>query len=579
MGLVWTIVGLITGLSTLAFIELAKRYRLDWKAWSGLAVGEFLLLFCIAWSAASVAEGVPRSASMGLIMFGGAGRVTLILTWRLFIDGNEVGPETEATAETIGPNEVSDTENQSGTDGSSRREFFGQSLLQAIGLKQAAIASTAAVGAAGAATVAIIKSSGKPLDDVPNEISDDYKPFDQRQMVFTFIRSKKLQEQYPERVQAWEKRAHERGKDFFKVATAMQTQYSKEPDNNTPGYQQIDYALMNAAWHTNNTQSGASAFGQPGQGVYTFDQSDVAEQQWKFDTESEAATHIKSAAKLFGAVRCGITRNDERWNYDPIYDPIEDKELSWEDDFPFKPKTVIVLLIQQDYFAMSTAPAPPASAASGQGYSEMTVVAGQLAKFIRLLGYQAVGSGNDLGLSVPYAVAAGLGENSRAGWLIAPGLGPNIRICKVYTDLDFIEYDQPRDYSITNFCVHCKRCADACPSQAITHDPLPTLQPQYEGADDPDYGFTTNKGVLKWHSDHKKCYEYWVESGSSCAACVATCPYNKPDFWHHDLVDTANVITPGPLHYFMKEMDKVFGYGVTNDPEKTKAFWKTGEEI
>jgi reductive dehalogenase len=578
MGLAWTIVGLITGLSALAYVELAKRFRLDWKAWCGLLLGEFLILFCIAWSAASVAEGVPRSASMGLIMFGGIGLVTLILTWRFFINGTQIvtkTPQPEASE----PDAESATSEGSESDGASRREFFGQSLLQAIGLKKAAIAGTAAVGAAGAATVAVIKSSGRPLDDVPNEISDDYEPFDQRKMVFTFIRSAKLQEKYPERVAAWEKRAKERGKDFFKVATAMQTQYSKEPDNNTPGYQQIDYALMNAAWHTNNTQAGATAFGQPGQGVFTFDQSDVAKQQWKFNTEREAATKIKSAAKLFGAVRCGITRNDERWNYNPIYDPIEDKELSWEDDFPFKPKTVIVLLIQQDYFAMSCAPAPPASAASGQGYSEMTVVAGQLARFIRLLGYQAVGAGNDLGLSVPYAVAAGLGENSRAGWLIAPGLGPNIRICKVYTDLDFVQYDVPRDYSITNFCVHCKRCADACPSQAITHDALPTLQPNYEGADDPDYGFTTNKGVVKWHSDHKKCYEYWVESGSSCAACVATCPYNKPDFWHHDLVDTMNVITPGPLHYFMKEMDKVFGYGSTNDPEKTEAFWRTGEEI
>jgi hypothetical protein len=29
----------------------------------------------------------------------------------------------------------------------------------------------------------------------------------------------------------------------------------------------------------------------------------------------------------------------------------------------------------------------------------------------------------------------------------------------------------------------------------------------------------------------------------------------------------------------MKEMDKVYGYGDTNNPEKTEAFWKTGEEI
>jgi hypothetical protein len=31
----------------LAYIELAKRYRLDWKAWGGLIIGEFLILFFI----------------------------------------------------------------------------------------------------------------------------------------------------------------------------------------------------------------------------------------------------------------------------------------------------------------------------------------------------------------------------------------------------------------------------------------------------------------------------------------------------------------------------------------------------
>jgi uncharacterized protein with FMN-binding domain len=42
-------------------------------------------LFCIAWSTASLAEGEPRAASMGLIVFGGAGVLTLVLTWRLFL--------------------------------------------------------------------------------------------------------------------------------------------------------------------------------------------------------------------------------------------------------------------------------------------------------------------------------------------------------------------------------------------------------------------------------------------------------------------------------------------------------------
>lgn len=85
MGLMWFTVGLLAGLCVLAALELNKRFVVDWIGWSGLATGWFLLLFCIAWSTASVFEGVPRAASMGLLMFGGAGLIVLILTWRLFI--------------------------------------------------------------------------------------------------------------------------------------------------------------------------------------------------------------------------------------------------------------------------------------------------------------------------------------------------------------------------------------------------------------------------------------------------------------------------------------------------------------
>jgi len=85
MGLMWFLVGLIAGLSVLAAGELYKRFDIDWRGWIGLALGEFLVLFCIAWSTASVFEGVPRAASMGLLMFGGAGLVVLVLTWRLFV--------------------------------------------------------------------------------------------------------------------------------------------------------------------------------------------------------------------------------------------------------------------------------------------------------------------------------------------------------------------------------------------------------------------------------------------------------------------------------------------------------------
>ena len=88
MALMWFSVGLITGLSVFAFFELHKRFDVNWLGWSGLVLGEFLVLFCIAWSTASIFEGVPRAASMGLLMFGGAGLVVLVLTWRLLIQKN-----------------------------------------------------------------------------------------------------------------------------------------------------------------------------------------------------------------------------------------------------------------------------------------------------------------------------------------------------------------------------------------------------------------------------------------------------------------------------------------------------------
>ena len=85
MGLMWFTLGLLVGLSALGAVELRKHFRVDWRGWTGLAVGIVLVLFCIAWSVAALAEAEPRAASMGLLLFGGAGVAVLALTGRLLI--------------------------------------------------------------------------------------------------------------------------------------------------------------------------------------------------------------------------------------------------------------------------------------------------------------------------------------------------------------------------------------------------------------------------------------------------------------------------------------------------------------
>jgi hypothetical protein len=85
MGLMWFSVGFIVGISVLIAKTLHERFEIDWRGWAGLALGEVMVLFCIAWSVAAVAEGEPRAASMGLIVFGAPGVAVLALTTRLFV--------------------------------------------------------------------------------------------------------------------------------------------------------------------------------------------------------------------------------------------------------------------------------------------------------------------------------------------------------------------------------------------------------------------------------------------------------------------------------------------------------------
>ena len=80
MGLAWYILGVLTIFSMYVLYEYAKQRHLHWMTITGLASGVFSILFSVAWAAGSVLEGVPRAASMGLLLFGLGGVVILAAT-------------------------------------------------------------------------------------------------------------------------------------------------------------------------------------------------------------------------------------------------------------------------------------------------------------------------------------------------------------------------------------------------------------------------------------------------------------------------------------------------------------------
>ena len=83
MDFTWYILGVLTGAVAYSLYLVSRRITLNWLSWSGLVAGSALILFSIAWAVGSVLEGVPRAASMGVLLFGLSGVIILTLTGRM----------------------------------------------------------------------------------------------------------------------------------------------------------------------------------------------------------------------------------------------------------------------------------------------------------------------------------------------------------------------------------------------------------------------------------------------------------------------------------------------------------------
>jgi len=337
-----------------------------------------------------------------------------------------------------------------------------------------------------------------------------------------------------------------------------------------PGFSQPDQQLSEGAWTVMRSA-------RPGTGLLSWTRAprrtpaEPGAQRYTASPE-EMANTVKAAARLYSARLVGIAPMNE--GYVNLQVPREnekqnDKEIVFDDVdvpavtdtkfvIPRKMKWVVAIAIPMDLDLLSRTPTPLGDAASALGYSHSAFVVSSLAVFIRGLGYEAIPCVNDTAQSIPFAIDAGIGELSRLNKLVTPEFGPAVRLCKVFTDLP-MACDKPVDFGLVEFCKTCKKCAEACPSRALSFDNEPSFKTK---------GPWNNPGHKTWFEDSYKCFEYWQKSGSACGVCLASCPYTKGDqAWMHEAVKATASIAPEADGVF-RIMDNAFCYGKQHDPEK-----------
>lgn len=238
---------------------------------------------------------------------------------------------------------------------------------------------------------------------------------------------------------------------------------------------------------------------------------------------SLASKKIKALAKILGSDITGICELKQEWVYSHVGRSYGDREgfRKWGEPIDLSThKYAIALGFHMDQDLMQCAPKFPVLLATAKGYATGAWVSIQLAEYLRQMGYSARAHHfhNYQVLPVPIAVDSGLGELSRAGYLLTKEYGLGLRLAIVTTDMP-LEVDRPIDIGVQSFCNKCKICAEQCPTGAI-----------------PQGDKVVSNGIRKWKLDEQKCYAYWSVNGTDCGICMVVCPWTKPATKFHQFM-------------------------------------------
>lgn len=246
------------------------------------------------------------------------------------------------------------------------------------------------------------------------------------------------------------------------------------------------------------------------------DPAEISRWAGRLRSSTEPTATIKELVLACGAVAVGCTALDQAF----VYTHKGRLEEDYGQPVRLDHSDVVVFLVEMDYETCQGAPTAPMVRESARQYYRAARAAFTLEAVLRTCGHAAK-SHYDAHYDVvlpPLAVAAGLGELGRNNVLVADHYGSRVRIGAVSTDLA-LQYDAPVDLGVQAFCEICRKCAQNCPSHALS------------GGDRVEVA-----GVPKWPTRVEACYGLWRAYGTDCGICLVTCPFSHRRSRFHDLV-------------------------------------------
>ena len=161
-------------------------------------------------------------------------------------------------------------------------------------------------------------------------------------------------------------------------------------------------------------------------------------------SQERASKKIKAMARLLGADLAGIGPLRQEWVYSHVGRSFGNRDGFQKWGLPVDltgHSNVIALGFRMNYELIRHAPEFPILLATAGGYASGAWASIQLAQYIRMLGYSARAHHlyNYRVLAVPVAADCGLGELSRAGFLLTKEMGLGLRLAAA----DMIQREEP----------------------------------------------------------------------------------------------------------------------------------------